>query len=372
MSLLGAVTANAQMSGTYTIGNGARFDYATPKDAAADLDQYGVDGPVLFLVENGIYNGEIKFYEITGASGKNSITFRGKSLDSSKVIFSNNGQYTFNFQGGEFVRVEHITVSSSRTNAAILAYMIGADSNRFSHCRFISKGITNGYYAVLMQFCDANEFRNCRFEKSYYAITNTGTTNSPNTRNTIDSSIFTGFSLNGVRNHSGYGLKIMRSQFNADPAALSSIYERYTKGTVIVGNEIFGAKVGINFYDCNDDTTNQKSSDTIRIINNTISSTTDYAIRMANTDLTTIYHNAVVSEDRAALYMSNSGYYRHRVANNIFYSDSANYGLYVVINGRPLYWDYNNYYFTNGKQGYARFDKFATDLASLKKAKKRI
>ena len=68
------VTVQAAIAGTFTIG-GASPDYADFASAVADLNAYGVCGPVVFNIRSGTYNERIEISSITGASAVNTITF---------------------------------------------------------------------------------------------------------------------------------------------------------------------------------------------------------------------------------------------------------------------------------------------------------
>ncbi|MBK3520058.1 hypothetical protein, partial [Carboxylicivirga marina] len=72
------------MCGIYTIG-GAEPDFTNFTDAAIALNNAGITCPVIFEVRDGVYDEQIKLYEIKGSSEVNTITFRGESRDSSLV-----------------------------------------------------------------------------------------------------------------------------------------------------------------------------------------------------------------------------------------------------------------------------------------------
>jgi hypothetical protein len=83
--LLQQLTGSAQaLSGDYSLGLGA--DYETFTAVIADLDEYGIEGPVVFHIEPGTYTEEFDMNVITGASEINTITFQSASLDSTSVI----------------------------------------------------------------------------------------------------------------------------------------------------------------------------------------------------------------------------------------------------------------------------------------------
>ena len=72
------------LSGAYTIG-GPVADFPTFTAAVKALDSFGVCGPVVFNVADGVYKERISIHDITGVSSVNTITFQSASGDSTKV-----------------------------------------------------------------------------------------------------------------------------------------------------------------------------------------------------------------------------------------------------------------------------------------------
>lgn len=70
-----AMNLTSGLSGTYTIGSSEEADYATFAAATAALAG-GVEGPVTFLVESGVYEELVSISEIPGTSETNCVTFR--------------------------------------------------------------------------------------------------------------------------------------------------------------------------------------------------------------------------------------------------------------------------------------------------------
>lgn len=64
--------------GTYTVGTSESADYASVADAINAMKD-GIDGPVVFELESGIYNEIVNVPEIKGASATNTITLKSKT-----------------------------------------------------------------------------------------------------------------------------------------------------------------------------------------------------------------------------------------------------------------------------------------------------
>lgn len=136
----------AQLNGTYIIDGGGGGDYTNFANAINDLNTLGVNGPVVFEVTDGNYYGRATIGTITGASAVNTVTFRGQSLDSSLVtwsettsttvsVFSHNSLLRLN--GAQYVTVEHMTMQ--RTGASQYGHVVfieGATSHiTIQHCK---------------------------------------------------------------------------------------------------------------------------------------------------------------------------------------------------------------------------------------------
>src|SRR5688572_30581697 len=71
-----AGTAQAQLSGTYTICDSG-CDYSTIQAAADSLKSNGVNGAVTMEIQPGAYNEDVTVGAITGVSATNTVTFIG-------------------------------------------------------------------------------------------------------------------------------------------------------------------------------------------------------------------------------------------------------------------------------------------------------
>ncbi|MEO5643355.1 MAG: right-handed parallel beta-helix repeat-containing protein [Bacteroidia bacterium] len=80
------MTVVPHYNGTYTVG-GNSPDFVNPRDAVNALQNYGVCGPVILNIRDGIYYDSLYMNPIPGSSVINNITWTSESGDSSAVIF---------------------------------------------------------------------------------------------------------------------------------------------------------------------------------------------------------------------------------------------------------------------------------------------
>ncbi len=116
-----STTVRAGFSGTYTIGSTGH--YSTFAQAIAAM-QGGIDGKVVFEVENGTYNESVRIPHIKGASAKNTITIRSKSGNRSDVVMEVNsysapayGEFkpgVFTINGADYLTIENLSVKTDK------------------------------------------------------------------------------------------------------------------------------------------------------------------------------------------------------------------------------------------------------------------
>jgi len=113
--------------GTYTVGVSDKADYASIGDAVNAMKD-GIDGPVVFELENGTYNEVVNIAEIKGTSAVNTITIKSKSgsyrdvkivggryiapdVDSNEKVHAGYGVVTV--AGADYFTLDGVTVTSS-------------------------------------------------------------------------------------------------------------------------------------------------------------------------------------------------------------------------------------------------------------------
>lgn len=115
-------------AGTYVIGPSGAADFPTFNAAVNKLTSCGINGPVVFEVENGTYTEQVRLPSIKGTSSVNTVTFRGQALNSTTVVLqtpsttSTTNNHLLANTGADHVRFEHMTLrrTGTLTNARVV------------------------------------------------------------------------------------------------------------------------------------------------------------------------------------------------------------------------------------------------------------
>lgn len=111
----------AALQDTYTVAKTGSY-YNSLRMALNHLDSFGICGPVVFNIEDGYYEERMMVKNYHGSSGKNSVTFRGKSGDSSKVWIEPrfpdgyDSNYVVSINYAHNIIFEGVTISSALTD----------------------------------------------------------------------------------------------------------------------------------------------------------------------------------------------------------------------------------------------------------------
>jgi len=103
------------LSGEFTIGSSNNADFSSIQQASDALMCGGISSPVIFHLENGVYNEKVSFSNIPGTSAINTIVFDSKSGEKSDVVVSNNtSDATIVLNGTSYVSFENITIDHKK------------------------------------------------------------------------------------------------------------------------------------------------------------------------------------------------------------------------------------------------------------------
>jgi hypothetical protein len=128
-----SVTRQPALAGTFTIG-GPSPNFATVTDAANALTANGVCGPVVLNVRTGVYNEQVTFGEIAGASATNTITLQSESANKNDVTLTFNASttayHTLLLNGTDWMRVRNMTIVGSNVSyGRVVSLLSGATNN---------------------------------------------------------------------------------------------------------------------------------------------------------------------------------------------------------------------------------------------------
>ena len=163
-------------AGTYAIGPTGL--YHTFGAAVDTLTNAGVDGPVVFAVQNGSYNETVTLGSVDGVSAINRVRFVGDLTDPSSVVLyaapTVNDNYVLNIDGAQFVGFEGMTFLSRGTgNYNNVITISNASQIRFDTVVVRVKGGLNNNNASCIVVGDNVHtlyVNNSEIDSGYYSI----------------------------------------------------------------------------------------------------------------------------------------------------------------------------------------------------------
>ncbi|MCR4828518.1 MAG: hypothetical protein K5864_03545 [Bacteroidales bacterium] len=163
-------------TGTYTIG--ATGDYANFTTAIDTLYHAGVDGAVVFEVQNGIYNEQIQLGSVRGASALNTVTFRSASGNASDVMLryqpvqANN--YVINIDGARFVTFKNMSFYANASgNYSNVINLANVENIHFENAVVRVKGTVNHVNSscvIVGENVHYLYFDSCWIDSGYYGV----------------------------------------------------------------------------------------------------------------------------------------------------------------------------------------------------------
>ncbi len=277
------------MGGTYTINSaiatgGTNFNSFT--DAAAQLSNCGINGPVVFDIAPGTYNEMFTIDEIPGASATNTVLFDGGTTAACTLTQSINTINTalVRLNGADYVTFKHITTDIPSIYGYAFWFQNEADYNTIDSCDILNSLTTTSAYSIGVLFSgnsystyantgNYNTVSNCLIQGGYYGVRCNGVNTTTNVlgnsflNNTIREFRYTGIytyysgaltiednlitgRLNGGLT-SGYGIysyyangaNSIRSNtiYNVGARGITSgYYNRYGPGGSIIANNMIG------------------------------------------------------------------------------------------------------------------------------------
>jgi hypothetical protein len=374
-------------SGNYTLGNGSGYDFQSFQHLASMISRCGVTGPVNISVASGIYNEQVQFGQISGASETNKITISSATGNYNDVTLqwqANNSynDFTLSLDGTDYLVIKNITIKAldGYFNTALklenqayknLIYqnMIISNKNGYSNAiadnfnidnKYIKNNITGGNNGIgIMGYDDYNTAKNI----------------------VVDSNIITGYRESGIYATYVEGLKVRANQINNqfDYNGSGITINRCRDGFEISSNKIElnsqnqlnGLLMQWNNYGFSSDTAN---SDCF-VFNNMISLESYYGnssgIYSYYNERTSFYNNSILMEGSSstcrAFYQNNDIYQYSaiNIGNNIFVNKAGGYTIYFDNFTSVGYCNYNNYFNANNGN-FAYLGGNRSTLAELK------
>ncbi len=289
------------LSGTYTVGSGQT--YPDLRAAFDDIEQCGVAAAVILDVIPGTYTGSLNLVPFPGASSVNTVTVDGG--DTSLVLLTHSGiaEPTIHMQDVDWVTFKNMTIENLATsNAYAVQFSDSADHNTIDSCHVRVAASTSSLFSPICWSNTRTSPAASGWNGNYNTISN----------NVIENGYY-GIRVQGdLNNHQSLN-RIVNNEFVTP--YLYNIYAQYQDSLEIIGNKAATTTNvgGDGFYlldlenyiieendlsdmadwamyiaDGNFDLTPTRRG---RIVNNFISSTSDYGLYIDDVNETDIFHN---------------------------------------------------------------------------------
>jgi parallel beta-helix repeat protein len=340
-------------AGTYTIGSSATADFATFDSVATLINGCGIGGPVVFNIEPGRYVDRLHLMGVPGVSSVNTITFNGSGADTlvwdqqgpqAAVLIDSVKKVTLNN-----MRIENITgaeawgilITNHSDSVTIDSCIVEVDQTSTSGD--ISPIVVSDNYDNDLgedAFVDYLTVTNSTLIGGYYGITLEGNgTDDFAFGHVISDNTITAFSNAGIRTDDLADVTITNNLVETSRATADGIYLEDIHNFRIEGNTVNVTDYGIYVVDGND---GQMVSAYSTLINNMVSSTTDYGIYLNDVEKVNVFHNSALGEPGFAMNDQDT----IDIRNNVFAS-SSDYAFESFDSIMPVdVVDYNLYYST--------------------------
>lgn len=381
-------------AGTYTIGSAATNDYLSFTEAIDTLNNAGVAGPVVFVVQDGLYEEQLSLGAINGVSGINTITFRGSLTDSSAVELryatANNSNYVLNFDGASYINFDHMTIASlptGNTNYGHVVVINSSDHIGFTKTVIKVKETINNVNAcgvVAGNEVNSLSFDSCLVLYGYYGIKALIPNEYTSAGFRFDDGEVRNFWFQGIALRKFNDVVIRRNQINSgvtvNSRALTGIFVAQVDGgidiernNVVLYDNKNGGKRGISVINC-------VASNTIRgrIYNNMtavygtgVSGQTSAGIWVDSSHFLNVYYNScrvyagLNSVNTRAFSVQTTSSNVH-VLNNIFANNSKGYALYAQSAINIANCNYNVYFSTGDTNRFCYWGAEVTSLDALR------
>ncbi len=364
VAFLVAFTANAQLSGSYTVG-GTTPDFPSVAAAIDTLNANGVSGAVTFNIRPATYTGQYTIGNITGASATNTILFRPDTGATSPVVLTFGGatsadNYTVLLKSAKFVQFDSLTIrNTTATFSTVIRFndtcsnvtfdgnllegVSGFTTSTFASVIYDDLGVTNMSENII--------FRNNEIKNGSYGMYIRGTSSALTGQQdgwVIENNDITGWYSYSIYSYYNKNIKIQNNNmatgiFASGSARGMSIY--YNASLTITGNTFFSSSsfggYGFYFFGCNSTATARGniSNNIIHVVG------ARYGFYATSSNFTDIYFNTIVidggSFNPTTAYLNLNQLSNFK--NNILVNNS-NTGVVMDNRALALQPDYNNYY----------------------------
>lgn len=228
------------LNGSYSINSNGSGDYTSFSSAVADLITYGINGPVVFLVEPGLYNEQISIPAITGSSSVNTISFIGNVTDSLSVQLQYSqssfaANYVVQLDGADYISFFRLTIQSTGLfYSRVFELKNEAEHNQISACHLVGPPVAYNYDDNAVVFSgNTRDHYNTVVGNSIlngsYGVLFLSTTSINEYGNSVQNNFIKGFYYQGVRADYQYDIHVNNNYIESDSLCYSYLYGIYLK-----------------------------------------------------------------------------------------------------------------------------------------------
>ncbi|MFC2111453.1 right-handed parallel beta-helix repeat-containing protein, partial [Bacteroidota bacterium] len=373
----------------YTIG-GATADFLTIADAFTAMNNCGINGPVIFNVNTGIYNEQLNISTINGMSSVNTVTFQSTTGNNADVtiLYAATGtanNYVIKLDGANYWIFKNLTLKAAGASYGFVVDMTnGAHHNKIEGCKLDANATTtsSNFRAINLyggSLNHHNTFLNNEVIGGYYGIYCYGA----NTTSLAKANVFEGNEIKDFYVYSAYNYyqdsltfknNIFTNRSSSGTAYGPRMY--YCDGIQITGNKILlnssGTQYGMYVYYC-DSTANYRSMIANNMIITSAGTGVHYGIYYQYGNGCDFLYNSFYNSGGSAsnyvfrVYNSSTSYSGHNIYNNSIHNAGGGYNIYVYNNSYLYGADNNNIYGPNANY-FAYWGGNRTNLTALKAA----
>ncbi|MEL7533678.1 MAG: LamG-like jellyroll fold domain-containing protein, partial [Bacteroidota bacterium] len=301
------VSVQPGLIGTYTIDGTqptAGTNYQTFSEAAADLNTFGLCGPVVFNVQPGTYTDQVTLFQLIGSSAINTVTFDG--LTNAPVLtYDVNAaeQATVLLSGADYITFQNMTVENQNTSEG-WGFLLtqGADHNTIDNVTItLNPSATFDVAGVVASGSTINDITsgqnanyltvsNCTITGGEKSISLEGQDPTFNFGHMIINNVLTGADDFGIEMDDQDSVTIIGNQISGlRNAGGDGIWLFDVNNIDVQANAVSANDWGMYIFDANDGNSPTQRS---IVANNMIQSNTDYAAYLNDIESTDVFGNS--------------------------------------------------------------------------------
>ena len=346
-----SLSVTPSVNGNFTIGDiGA--DFTTIQQALTSL-QNGICGPVVFTFTSAsqVYSGPVNISPIPGASGVNTVTFKG--TDTAQTIITSSTSSTVNINGASHIIFRDILFRTTNTNGSVLFGLSNADSNSIINCKFVLpvSGSSN-YESINAGSCNSLLVDSVSIKGGYAGVTLMGVSGNADVGNVIRNSVFDSLYNGAISCWYQIAVKIQKNTLTTigngtNTFVVGILVREGEKGYLIEKNKISGILGGTAIQTVFSTAVDGRSVIANNMIKAGVGTNATLALRAGSDNNDIVYNTVEVNASNNGsgfcLFVNGSG--SNNILNNIL--KNTNQGSIFQVSATNLFLNNNCYYHNN-------------------------